>query len=146
MREALVDIGSVLLGYNLLAGHLREKTKYKKEKKNMRDGNYFWILCYFSLHDNIFLGYNDYEIIKGLQKGIIFFIKQQEEEFESFVFSLFCFSYGCWDFYFYFYGLFFLPWVSTSGFLRLSRLGFCLLFFSILGFFDFLGSVDYSTE
>jgi hypothetical protein len=62
MREALVVIGSVLFGYNLLAGHLRAQ---KQEKKITRVGDYIFG---FFVNYEIFWDYNELRIIKGLQK------------------------------------------------------------------------------
>lgn len=122
MREALVVIGSVLLGYNLLAGHLRAR-----KRKITRAGNY--IFGFFVI-DKFFWDYNYLRIIKGQQKG---FMKLQEEDIQGF-FSIVLTLYRCWEF----------PFGFDVRVLLFSRLGFCFLF-SISGFL-LLGSVDFSTE
>jgi len=62
MREALVVIGSVLLGYNLLAGHLRAR---EKERKITRARNYIFG---FLVIDKFFWDYNYLRIIKRTTK------------------------------------------------------------------------------
>jgi len=79
MREALVVIGSVLLGYNLLAGHLRAR---EKERKITRARNYIFG---FLVIDKFFWDYNYLRIIKGQQKG---FMKLQEEDIQKVFFSI----------------------------------------------------------
>jgi len=124
MREALVVIGSVLLGYNLLAGHLRAR---EKERKITRAGNY--IFGFFVI-DKFFWDYNYLRIIKRTTKRIYEITRGGYTK----VFSLLLTLYGCWEF----------PFGFDVRVLLFSRLGFCFLF-SILGFL-LLGSVDFSTE
>jgi len=125
MREALVVIGSVLLGYNLLAGHLHERKKEKEDHKSWE--LYFWILCY---RQN-FSGITTITNYKRTAKKDLWNYKRRIYKVFSDVNSFmavgfFPFGFDVWDFTIFTFGILF------------------IVFY--FGIFSLLGSVDYSTE
>src|SRR6266496_224353 len=116
MREALVVIGSVLLGYNLLAGHLSAR---KRKRKIIRVGIIFLDSL---LSTTIFWDYN-LRIIKDCKKGFLY----ARGGFKRFIFSIVNSLWLLPGF----------PFGFDVEILLFSRLGFCLFFyFGIIIYLD----------